>query len=165
MVCVPDKNQNGEVLSMKKLSVMLLVMALVFAALAPTAFAAVSEYDQVQDLVDKANAKIEKAVGAAIEEADRVTEKYLEDLDKLESKKEAGIFDSNKYEQEKARLAAKYEQKIDKIIDKLVEKTGKVAAKAINDAVKKGFVVICEEVEVEIAGRTVLIDPLRIADF
>ncbi len=150
---------------MKKLSVMLLVMALVFAALAPTAFAAVSEYDQVQDLIDKANAKIETTVEQAIEKADKVTEKYLEDLEKLEAKLDAGVFSPDKYEQEKAKLTDKYEQEIDKIIGKLVDETNKIAVKAINEAAEKGFVVICEDVEVEIAGRTILIDPLRIADF
>lgn len=61
-------------------------------------------------------------------------------------------------------LTDKINEKIDKIIERLINDTNKKAADMKNRAADKGFKVICELVEVEIDGKVILIDPLRIAD-
>lgn len=51
---------------------------------------------------------------------------------------------------------------VDKIIDNLVKQTNKIADKTIKYAAKKGIEVYCEYEDVEIGGKIVSIDPLRI---
>lgn len=55
-----------------------------------------------------------------------------------------------------------YYDKVDVIIVKLIEKTERIAQKAIREAAKYGVKVECEYVYVEIGGKVVPIDPLRI---
>ncbi len=63
---------------------------------------------------------------------------------------------------DKAQAKAEKAKDVDKIIDKLVEKTDKTAQKAKDKAEKDGADVKCEDVEVDVGGTTVAIDPLHV---
>lgn len=63
------------------------------------------------------------------------------------------------------RYEAAYEKanaKIDDLIEKLINKTNQMAEKMIQKAEKQGYVVLCELKPVEINGKIVMIDPLRV---
>lgn len=57
------------------------------------------------------------------------------------------------------------EQNIDYLLVRLVARSNAIGARAIRQAALFGAVVECEYEEVEILGRTVLIDPLRVISF
>lgn len=71
----------------------------------------------------------------------------------------------DKSDTEIQELTDKFNKKIDMIIDQLIHDTNRVATAMKNRAADKGFNVVCELVEVDIAGQSILIDPLRILGF
>jgi len=59
-------------------------------------------------------------------------------------------------------MNAKNDAQIEQIIEKLLTKTEMIVEKAIIKIERYGGQAVCELVEVEIGGRTVLVDPIRI---
>lgn len=57
---------------------------------------------------------------------------------------------------------AKNDDKIDIIIEKLLAKTEMIVTKAIIKIEGLGGEAVCEYIEIEIGGKTVLVDPIRI---
>lgn len=80
----------------------------------------------------------------------RIAEKANKDVDQEIAKAQA-----------KAEYA-KSEAQLDRIIDQLLDKTSAIVARAIIRINRLGGEAVCEYVEVQIGGRTVLVDPLRI---
>lgn len=118
---------------MKKLICSVLTVVLVLSLFVPASFAASEDYPWVEKEVLRTNNEI-----------DRLVEKAINEVEKVDA--------SNN----------KVDKLINKIIDELVKDTNKLADKMIKEAAKVGIQVVCEYVEVEIGGQTVLIDPLRI---
>ncbi len=56
------------------------------------------------------------------------------------------------------------DEAINDIIFKLVYETERLSSKAIQKAAKQGVVIYCFYKEVEIGGKTVLVDPLRVGE-
>jgi len=81
--------------------------------------------------------------------------KTIEMMDKTDAKIYAEIEKAvGKVDKENADL--------DKIIEALIEKTEKIADKMVEKAAKDGVLVEKTYIEVEIGGRIVLVDPLRV---
>lgn len=54
------------------------------------------------------------------------------------------------------------DKELDEIIKELVKDTDKLAKEMIKEAEKEGILAVCELVKVEIGGREVLVDPIRV---
>lgn len=134
---------------MKRLLSIILIMVFVLSLSISPVFASGTGYEKVLADVNRTNEKIEKMIDKAQKEADKVIEKYSREPEIRKERKNP----------------VELEEKIDKIINKLVEATNKEAAQMIKRAANKGFKVVCQWVPVEIGGRTVMIDPLRILGF
>ncbi len=121
---------------MKKLICSVLTVVLVLSLFVPTSFAASEDYPWVEKEVLRTNNEIDRMIVNALIKVENI-DKTSDDAYKL----------------------------INKIIDELVKDTNKLADKMIEEAAKVGIQVVCEYVEVEIGGQTVLIDPLRVIGF
>lgn len=75
-----------------------------------------------------------------------------EKIKKLNEKRESKL---NKIEKD-------FVKKLDEMINELIDTTNDKAQKMVNNAAKYGIIVKCEWVEVEIGGRSILVDPLRV---
>lgn len=102
------------------------------------AFAESDHLGQIVKAVEKTNERIEHEIQKAIYKVDKIIERDYGQLD------------------------AKSNEKIEKIINDLIEKTNKMASDIIEKAAKKDIVVECELIEVEIAGKIIYIDPVRL---
>lgn len=147
---------------------------------------------EIDKMISQAINEAEKAMERYIKEIDDLNKEKDEFDDKIselenyleEAKKELNYlgdgskkhikikFIINKLEEKIDRsdekideLTEKLDNKIEKIIDKLINNTNRKSAKMIERAADKGYVVVCDMVEVEIGGQVILIDPLRILDF
>lgn len=135
---------------MKKIIAFSLTMILVISLMMTSAFASVKSLGDVTEDVERANARIEALIDQAIEKTYRLIDRYEIFVAK------------SKYDD---TLIKKLNERIQEIIDDLVESTNRVAAETKEKAAKEGYKVICEMVEVNIGGRLVLIDPMRIGGF
>ena len=133
------KKKGGN--TVKKFIILVLTIGITLSLALSPVYAAETEYEKVVSEVDKTNTEIDKMISKAVEKTDKAMEKDI-------------------YE-----LTSRLEPRIEKIIDELINDTNKKAAKMIEKAADKGFVVVCEMVEVEIGGQVILIDPLRIIGF
>ena len=68
----------------------------------------------------------------------------------------------NEIDEEMNALNNEMNMEIQKIIDKLIDETNQCSADTRAEAAELGYTVICEWVEVEIADRMILVDPLRV---
>ena len=79
------------------------------------------------------------------------------------------IFECNKVaninNEEIQKLEDNYNAEIDRIINNLLSVTNSLSAKMIEAAANEGITVYCEWIEVTLGGTTVLVDPLRIANY
>ncbi len=95
--------------------------------------ASVSTHQEVVEIVEKANAKIDDEIEKAIEKAEK-----LDDQDK------------------------KYDEKLDKIIVLLLDKTYDISSKTIENLEKDGIEAECYHQLVIIGDRMVYVDPIRV---
>ena len=121
---------------MKKLICSALTVVLVISLFVPASFAAKEDYPWVVEEVERTNEDIDGLIEEAIDE--------VEELD-----------ENDKH----------YEKDLNKLIWKLEKETNKLADKMVKKAAKVGIEVICEYVEYQIGGQSVLIDPLIIIGF
>ncbi len=121
---------------MKKLICSALTVVLVISLFVPASFAAKEDYLWIMEEVEKSNEEIEELIEEAIED--------VQELD-----------ENDKH----------YEKDLNKLIWKLEKETNKLADKMVKKAAKVGIEVICEYVEYQIGGQSVLIDPLIIIGF
>lgn len=131
--------REREVTTVKKILIFILTMVITLSLTLTPAFAAETDYAKVISEVNKANAEIDKVINKALEKVGKLDKEVYEPT-------------SNIYIE------------IDKIIEELIKDTEMISAKTIEKAAKNGFIVVCDYVEVEIGGRVILIDPLRILD-
>ncbi|HEY4554235.1 MAG TPA: hypothetical protein VIG80_13675 [Bacillaceae bacterium] len=82
------------------------------------------------------------------EKVDKISEKLQEENLKQEAKVQA--------------VLDKLGKDLDELIENLIQVTNAISAEAVQYGQERGLEVICEYVEVQIGGRTVLIDPLRV---
>lgn len=112
--------------------------------------------------VEQTNIQINEQIEKAVYVSQIATDNYNDDLRGLQKNKESI---SKKDYEKLQRLEKEYNAKIDIIIKDLLNVTNEMAAKTINPAARQGVTVYCQWVKVTIAGRTVMVDPLRIANF
>lgn len=151
---------------MKKKLSLILLMLLILSLFTPAVFADDnSKFNDVVKQVEKTNQKIEKEIQKSIEVANYEIEKCEEEVAELNEKRtEADEEELVEIDCKILEYETKLFLKIDDIISNLIDKTNKLANEMVEKAAKEGITVICELIEVEIGGRTVLIDPLIIVN-
>lgn len=133
----------------RRAAIVLMIMAL----MSTTAFAGSIQEDRNANEPQKIHAQLEQHDG----DVSKVEEKILA----IGEEANASIYK----EIDKAIVKvdqAENNQEIDKIIQDLIKKTNKITAVSIAKIEKLGGEAVCEWVEVEIGGQTILIDPIRI---
>ncbi len=141
---------------MKKLTVFITAMLMVLFISIPTNSVQAKGMDEIIKNVEQTNMQINTQIEKAVYAAKITTEEYNDQL---------MVLVKNKNEREIEKLKYKYDDKIDKIVKKLLEVTSKMSEKTINSAAKEGVTLYCDFVEVNIAGRIVLVDPIRIGNY
>lgn len=126
---------------MKRFIILVLTIVITLSLALSPVYAVETEYEKVLSEVNKTNAEIDKMISKAIEKTDNAMDKDINEL------------------------TSKLDHRIEKIIEKLINGTFKKADKMVEKAADEGIEVICELVKVEIGGRVIEIDPLRILDF
>lgn len=131
-----------------------MVLTLVFVAvIGLNTFAAQSNDKIVSKMVAMTNRDIAKEVRTADREADKLYREYLKDMDRC-----------NGNEEIQEELTAELNQSLDIIVNSLKASTDAMAFETIAQADALGITVECDLEEVSVGPRTVMIDPLRIAD-
>lgn len=125
-----------------------------------TTFAS-SDQDWIAQEIEKTNASIEQMIADAKRDADREISKMNMEI---ELYRMLGRISNAPVDKLIENAEQRLERSLDRIIDKLVRDTDGLANQMIQKAAEYGIEVICEYVAVEIGGRTVWIDPLRIVD-
>lgn len=107
-----------------------------------------SYHHHVNQIIDKANEKIDKKIDIAVKKGNKILNQYNHKIEK-------GNQDYN-------IISDYYNTKLDKIIDELLADTKEI----VNDTQLKldryGVIIVCYEIEVLIGDRTVLVDPIRV---
>lgn len=146
-ICEGQNFSRGD--KMKKLLGFVMALLISMSMFSGAAFAEEPGYDKVVIQIEKNDEKIHNEIEKAVAAADELKLKYEKELSKA-SKDNAEI------------LLAEYNMELDKIIDKLIEKTSDRTQRLIEDAAKQGIELEPVWVEIEIGGRTVLVDPCRV---
>lgn len=112
--------------------------------------------------VEKVNLMIQKEIEKSVNIAEKEMKEYQNEIEKLQNKKtnEKDQEELSKIDNKTLELQGKHDSKINEIINKLIKVTNRMSQKVIEKAAKEGITVTCELIEVEIGGRTVLVDPL-----
>jgi hypothetical protein len=111
----------------------------------------------VQEDVDQTNIDIDQKIDEAVARSIVIVDTYNAAVALAELTLEGQALD--------ARLDALYdakEREINNLIDTLVDETNAIAAACFQRCADLGVTVICELVPVEIDGRIVMIDPLKV---
>ncbi|GGC99873.1 hypothetical protein GCM10007216_33280 [Thalassobacillus devorans] len=141
---------------MKKLVGMLLLSLVLMLAAGGNVFAADNgdeNMDAALKLADTTNSKIYFLIEKAQETGDALQENYLEDMETIEDEAEA------------AARTEKYNQNLDLLIAVLDYTTRTLTYTTITAIEKLGVEAEVEWVEVQIADRTVMVDPVRVVGF
>ena len=135
---------------MKKIFSILLTASL-FMGLSTTVSATTddNQADGLQ-LVVHANVEIDNQIERAVEDANKLQENYLLEVEKLEA------------EEEIAALTNTYNEQLDKIITDVYDVTLKTSNDAIAKAAEYGIEAECSWVLVKFADRSVWIDPIKV---
>jgi len=135
---------------MKKIFSILLTASL-FMGLSTTVSATTddNQADGLQ-LVVHANVEIDNQIERAVEDADKLQEKYLLEVGNLEA------------DEEIAALTNTYNEQLDKIIAEVYDVTLQTSNDAIAEAAEYGIEAECSWVLVEFADKSVWIDPIRV---
>ena len=138
---------------MKKLVGMMLLSLVLTLAAGGNVFAADNEdenMDAALKLADTTNSKIYFLIEKAQEAGNVLQDNYLQDMETIEDEEEA------------AARTAKYNQDLDLLIAVLDYTTRTLTYTTINAIEKLGVDAEVEWVEVQIADRTVMVDPVRV---
>ena len=139
---------------MKKLIfVLTIVAAVMFFKLGVSACEVDQSAENVKNLItdSKAEVKVEKLVSEANKKIDKEIENAVAKSETIAEDYEYG----NNTEKQK-------DKKIDKLVQKLIDQTNAISEKTRNKCADLGYEVICEWVEVEIDGETIMVDPIYI---
>lgn len=135
---------------MKRLLVVMVSIIVLLLALNCTALGAVQavKADIVNTQISNANSQIQGLIDKAVIEGDNLINKYNQEV--VEKPDNA------------TKLTNDLNNQIDKLINNLLKETNKISSNTINDLSKQGVEVICDWVPVTIAGRDILVDPMRV---
>ena len=143
---------------MRKYSIIVIITLLLSFGICPTAFAAGDSNSKVLNAVAKTDVKIEKMIEIAIEKGDGMLIEFQSDYEKLmSSEQDIAVIDTKII-----TLKANFENNLDKLINNLIESINSKTSKMIIGAEKNGVLVESSYVEVTIANRIILVDPLRV---
>ncbi|MDR6124989.1 peptidoglycan hydrolase CwlO-like protein [Bacillus sp. SLBN-46] len=132
----------------------MLISILLLVAFGTSAFAAETkstDYDKVIASIEKTNYEIEEKIAKAVSDADKLEAKYISDIQKLDE-------GDTKYNER----TEQFTNDLDKLITDLYNTTLKMSTDAINKAAEKGIQAEAYWTLVEIGGRLVWIDPIRV---
>ncbi|MGG3562329.1 hypothetical protein ABES03_12055 [Neobacillus rhizosphaerae] len=132
----------------------MLIFLLLMASFGTSAFAAETkgtDYEKVIASIEKTNSEIELKIAKAVSDADELEAKYISDIQKID--------EGDKQYNERTE---KYNNDLDKLITDLYNTTLKMSTDAINKAAEKGIQAEAYWTLVEIGGRWVWIDPIRV---
>lgn len=150
-----------------------------------------SDAESVMALIEKTNGEIDDLIEQAAAEADKLEKKYTEDTNKTQKEAESleleievlnselsdadlkeyekiankieKLTDKRSKESEKlARIQDKFDRELDELIESLLTITNEMSAETIAKAAEKGVIVECTWVLVELGGRMVWVDPLKV---
>ncbi len=121
---------------MKKIMIIMLVIML-FTASTVTSYAGTDDLSVIYDILDNANDAIQEKIDAAVDEAD-------------------DLVDGIPVEEYTPAI----EDELDRICDTLIDETNLIAATAFAECGKYDVDVVCVLVPVDIANRTIMVDPL-----
>lgn len=149
---------------MKKKISLVLSLLLMLSLFMPAVYAEDnSKFNDIVKMVEETNLKIEEEIQKSIEKADYEIAKCEEEIEKLyEERTEADEEELVEIDNKILEFETKLSLNLDEIINDLIEDTNKLANEMVEKAAEEGITVICELIEVEIGGRSVLIDPLKI---
>lgn len=145
--------------------------------------------EEILQLVMKTNEKIDSLIVKAVAEADKIESKYLHDKNKTEEKitqlqakltkltselpdakddermmkrienlEEKLLKENEKF----AEFQNKFDRELGDLIQNLVDATNEMSAKTTSKAAENGVTVECTWVLVELGGKKVLVDPLKV---
>lgn len=134
---------------MKKVLSFLMALIISLSMFTSVVFAEEPGYDKVIIQIQKNDEKINDEIQRSVTAADELYIKYQKELSKPSE-------DSTEI------LLAEYNMELDRIIDKLIEGTNSRTQRLIDDAAKQGIELEPVWIEVEIGGKTVLVDPCRV---
>ncbi|WML57552.1 hypothetical protein [Neobacillus sp. PS2-9] len=132
----------------------MLISFLFMASFGTSTFAAETkstDYDKVMASIEKTNYEIEQKIAKAVSDADKLEAKYITDIQKID--------EGDKRYNERTE---KYNNDLDKLITDLYTTTLKMSTDAINKAAEWGIQAEAYWTLVEIGGRWVWIDPIRV---
>ncbi|WP_410512768.1 hypothetical protein PaeBR_22915 [Paenibacillus sp. BR2-3] len=129
-------------------SIMILALFLVSTSVfAATNEAPTKDQQEALKIIEKANNEINQKIEKAVEKADSLQKKYLNDIKDIEPSK-------------LAERTEKYNEQLNEIITKLYDETLEISNEAIQKAAELGVKAECTWVLVKLADQSVWIDPL-----
>lgn len=147
---------------MKRLATFITAILILCFIIKPSNYVQAMGMDEIIRNVEQTNIQINEQIEKSVYVSQIATDNYNNDLRGIQKIKESI---SKKDNEKLQRLEKEYNSKIDIIIKDLLKVTNDMASKTINTAARQGVTVYCQWVKVTIAGRTVMVDPLRIANF
>ncbi|MBM7691164.1 hypothetical protein JOC77_000569 [Peribacillus deserti] len=114
------------------------------------------------EIIEKANQEIDNLINQAVEVGAELQTEHLEKITHLQN--DAGLTDIEKKEKITEEIQ-KYNAALDKLIVELQDKAVELTNKGIEDAAQYGVYGVCEWKLVQIADRTVWVDPIKVFGF
>lgn len=176
----------------KSVSLVLAILFFTIYSAVPAAFAESNKplsEEEVHLLVAEANEKIDSLIKKAVEESEKLESRYIKDkqetqerieqvqivitnlaielqdakddkklMEKMENAEEKLLKENEKLEE----LSNKFNRELDQLIQNLLDVTNEISAETISKAAENGITVECTWILVELGGKKVWVDPLKV---